>query len=174
MDIKWERNKKKNALLIGIVLAIAIIGILFWLNTDKNEVKAFKNEKAMYNADLEVKEALKRLKEDDKKAELITDINTADKKFALTFDGLSDAGTMKEILALLDKYDMKATFFVSGIQSAEDGETVLAITKAGQEIGSYSLSAKKHMEALSEEEIVKDLCRTNVILREITGKSRIS
>lgn len=171
MDIKWEWNKKKNTLLIGIVLAIAVTGILFWLNTDKDEVKVFKDEKAKYHADLEVKEALERLKGDGKKADLIVDINTTNKKLALTFDGLADARTMKEILALLDKYDMKATFFVSGIQSAEDEETVRAITKAGQEIGSYSLSAKKHMEELPEEEIVRDLCRANVILREITGKN---
>lgn len=170
MDIKLEPNKKRNITLIGIVLIIALLVIIFNINTDKNTVKIFNYEKVKYNAEEEIKAALIKLTENDKKANLITDIDTVDKKIALTFEGLADADTMKEILTLLDEYNMKATFFVPGMQSAEDEDAVLMIKKAGQEIGSYSLSAKKHMETLSQDEIVKDLSLTNVILREIIGK----
>ncbi|GMQ61977.1 polysaccharide deacetylase family protein [Vallitalea maricola] len=161
---------KKKIFLIGIVSIAAMISILIWLHMDKNKEEAFHDVKTKYNGEQEINEALKKLEKRGEKAYLIRDIDTVDRKVALTFEGLADPDIMKKILALLHKYNIKATFFVSGIESAEDQDSVLAIAKAEQEIGSYSLSARKHMEKLQEAEIVKDLCLTNVILRKIIGK----
>ncbi|QCX34688.1 polysaccharide deacetylase family protein [Caloramator sp. E03] len=168
MNIMWKQNKNK-VILIGIVIIAAIIGIIYWINLDKHQKKAFNKLETKYYSDTEIKEALMKLN-DNKKAELIRDVNIKDKKLALTFDGLADTKTMNKILEMLDKYKMKATFFVSGIESAEDEETIISIIKSGQEIGSYGLSAQKHMEKMSEEDIVRNFAKANAIFKNIIGR----
>ena len=46
---------------------------------------------------------------------------------ALTFDGLPDPTTTDKLLDLIERYDMKVTFFVEGSNAAGDKESVLKL-----------------------------------------------
>ena len=71
---------------------------------------------------------------------------------------------------LLDKYNIKATFFVPGIKAAEDSSIVKKIKEGGHDIGNGTLSGNNNMENLSKEDLILEFSTTNKILRSITDK----
>jgi peptidoglycan/xylan/chitin deacetylase (PgdA/CDA1 family) len=171
MDKDLKREKRMVVMLLGIIILLIISAASFFFVKDDETIGVDTiNKENAYDATKKIEKALKKIKSDSRQAAVITDIQTTEKKVALTFDGLADAETMGKILELLDIYNMRGTFFVSGIGAAEDPKTVQSIVKAKQEVGSYSLEGKKHMEKLTLEELVEDYCRTNVILDTLTGK----
>ncbi|MGC7873054.1 polysaccharide deacetylase family protein [Desulfosporosinus sp. SYSU MS00001] len=129
------------------------------------------NLNSQYNADSEIEKSLRNLSKNGYKAEEISGVNTGENVTAITFEGMVDQKTTKKLLALLKSYDVKSTFFLPGIKAAEDPDTVKAISDAGQVIGNYTLNADTHMERFSQQEMVKNFCRTNVILGDISGKA---
>ncbi|AIF51319.1 polysaccharide deacetylase [Pelosinus sp. UFO1] len=123
-----------------------------------------------YNADAETAQALTQLKTSQEKATVITHSNSGQRHIALTFDGLTDRTSVQQILDLLKKYNAKATFFVDGMQTAEDPQTVVNIKKEGQRIENYTLSGMVKMENLPVERIVKDFCRAQKIIKVTTDQ----
>ena len=71
---------------------------------------------------------------------------------------------------LLDKYNIKATFFIPGIKAAEDSSIVKMIKEGGHDIGNGTLSGNNNMENLSKEDLILDFSTTNKILKSITDK----
>lgn len=59
---------------------------------------------------------------------------------ALTFDDGPTAGFTGEVLAILDKLDVTATFFVTGREVTENPQEVRAIVAAGHELGNHTYS----------------------------------
>jgi len=57
---------------------------------------------------------------------------------ALTFDDGPDPQATPAVLALLGKYDLRATFFVTGRKAERHPQLVRAILKAGHTIGSHA------------------------------------
>jgi len=171
MDNKSRLEKRMIIMLVTVIGSLIMItGIIFFINKDNSLQVGSIKEQTKYNSEKKIEKALKSIKSNSHKASVITDINTPEKEVAITFDGLTDMATMQKLLDLLETHEMKGTFFVPGIGAAEDPDTVQAIVKAKQEIGSYSLSGKKHMEKLTVEELIEDYCRTNVILNGLIGK----
>lgn len=86
---------------------------------------------------------------------------TPKKMIALTFDDGPNSANTAKILDLLEEYDAKATFFVCGSNVTVNTRGVLrrAIT-LGCEIGNHTLS-HKDMKTLSEEELLKEIGKTN-------------
>lgn len=121
-----------------------------------------------YNADVEIAHALEQMKNSQEKATVITHSNSGQHVIALTFDGLTDRTIVQQILDLLKKYDAKATFFVDGMQTAEDPQTVINIKNAGQRIENYTFSSMVKMENLPMERLVKDFCRAQKIIKVTT------
>ena len=83
---------------------------------------------------------------------------------ALTFDGLSDRVVVQKVLDLLEKYKIRATFFVDGMQTAEDPQAVVNIRQAGHKIENYTLLGQPKMETLPVDRLVKDFCRSQKIV----------
>ncbi|MPQ30458.1 polysaccharide deacetylase family protein [Clostridium estertheticum] len=167
--------KKKHIILASIIfLVIIFIGTFIYKNYNVNissgEVKISK--KSIYDASKEIKEALNTLNS-DKTVDTITNINTSSDIVSLSFEGLSDKATIGKIIHSLDKYGIKATFFIPGIKAAEDSSIVEIIQKGGHDIGSGTLSSTKNMEKLSTKELITDFCSTNKILKSITGENPI-
>ncbi len=160
--------KKKWISITAAIIVVMSIGIFTYKNYIKNnDTKDITiNEKNKYDASKEIKDALKLLSS-NKKAEIITNVKPSSNVIALSFEGITDADTMKKIVDLLDEYGMKATFFIPGVKAGEDPTTVQNIKKAGHEIGSETLSDTKYMEKLSQKELVTDFCRANKILETI-------
>jgi len=164
--------KKKHIVVVIMVLLVSfLIGTFIYrdYSVDSSSGKVGIKKKSRYDASEEIKEALKTI-DSSKRAELITNVNASSNIVALSFEGLADKATMEQITGLLDKYGVKATFFLPGIKAAEDDSVVKNIEKGGHDIGSGTLSSTKRMENLTQKELVTDFCSTNKILEYTTGK----
>lgn len=160
--------------IIVFLTFIVSASIILYLSSSKSAIQSGINSgnlKSKYNADSEIEKSLKSLAENGNKAEEISGVNTGENVTAITFEGMVDQKTTNKLLTLLKLYHVKSTFFLPGIKAAEDPDTVKAISDAGHIIGNYTLNADKHMEQSSQQEMVKNFCLTNVILRNISGKA---
>lgn len=61
-------------------------------------------------------------------------------KIALTFDDGPHPRLTPKILAILEKYDIKATFFVIGANAKEYPDTLKKVSEAGHEIANHTYS----------------------------------
>jgi polysaccharide deacetylase family sporulation protein PdaB len=96
-------------------------------------------------------------------------VDTKDKKIALTFDVSWGEDNTEKILDILDKYNVKATFFVVGGWIDQYPDKLKEIYKRGHEIGNHS---NKHpdMTKLSKEKIIQDIDIDDAKIRKITGE----
>ena len=92
--------------------------------------------------------------------------DAADKKIvALTFDDGPSTTSTDEILALLDKYGIKATFFVVGEQVSYKGERTRAAFDAGHLVENHSYTHPE-FSSLSADDMADQIDRTTA---QITG-----
>lgn len=160
----------KDKKIIIYIAALVLIGLIsitisFFLH-DKN-VDSF-NES---DNTKEIEIALDNLLKDDTKSKIIEKISTKEKIISLTFQGLSDSDTNKQVLDLIHEYDNKFDFFVSGILAAENSNFVEELDRKGHRIASNTLEQSKKMERYSQEELVEDFVRTNIVFKTIIKKA---
>jgi peptidoglycan/xylan/chitin deacetylase (PgdA/CDA1 family) len=92
---------------------------------------------------------------------------TGEKTLALTFDdGPSDLTT--DVIRVLSSYDVRATFFVLGENAASRPEVVRSLVEAGHGLAIHGWSHTSFTE-LDPEVLVKDISRTEALLRELSG-----
>lgn len=103
------------------------------------------------------------LNEDEKAFE-----ETAAHKVYLTFDDGPSSYT-REILDILDRYEVKATFFVVGKEDAESMETLAMIADRGHSLGMHSYSHKYEELYESEESFAEDFGRIQDYIYEAAG-----
>ena len=96
-------------------------------------------------------------------------VDTDEKKISLTFDISYSERNVEEILDILDKYDVKATFFVVGNWIDKNKVVVEEIYKRGHEIENHS-NTHPNFNEISEEDIKEELELTSKKIQEITGK----
>ena len=89
------------------------------------------------------------------------------KKIALTFDDGPHPRNTPEILKILDKYGVKATFFIIGVNAKNYPETLSKVVESGHELGNHTYS-HKILKSKSKEEISKEIIDTE---REISKKN---
>lgn len=99
----------------------------------------------------------------------IYSVNTTEKKMCITFDVNWGEDKTKEILDILDKYNVKATFYIIGLWCDDYPEQVKEIYNRGHEIGNHS---NKHPDytKISKEAIMKDAEIANAKIYELTGE----
>lgn len=100
----------------------------------------------------------------------IYNVDTKDKKISLTFDvSWGDDNTM-QLLDILDKYKVKATFFIVGGWIEGNESTLKEIVKRGHELGNHS---NKHpdMSTITKEKIVQDILTCDAKLMSAAGVS---
>lgn len=86
-------------------------------------------------------------------------VETPEKKVAVTFNCAWEADDIPEILAILEKYEAKATFFILGQWAKENPDSVKMIAKSGHEIGTHS-NTHPDMAKISMEEAREELLRS--------------
>ena len=92
---------------------------------------------------------------------------TGEKTLALTFDdGPSEFTT--DVLRVLSSYDVRATFFVLGENAASKPEVVRSLAEAGHGLAIHGWNHTAFTE-LDPEVLAKDICRTEALLRELSG-----
>lgn len=98
----------------------------------------------------------------------ISFVYTAKRELALTFNGMGDAQTMKELLDELDSYHIKATFFLPGMRVAEEPDIAKDILVRGHEIENNTLNGLD-MSKLSYDQIYKEIQLSNGVIAKETG-----
>ena len=96
-------------------------------------------------------------------------VQTQEKKAALTFEASFGTGQIEPILNILDKYGVKATFFVTGNWVDQYPEYVKEIAARGHELGNRSQN-HTDMGKLSKAEIQAELQQVHSSVQQLTGK----
>lgn len=163
-----------------LVLVLVLIGCVclatmfffqdFFTVQTGGEYRNITDIESAYNADAEVAQALEQLRNRPEKAVVVAGRTTGQRHIALTFDGLSDRMTIQRILDLLEKYEVRATFFADGLQAAEDPQTVVNIKQTGAKLETYTFSGMARLEKLPVERLIKDFCRSQKIIKVTTDQ----
>lgn len=97
-------------------------------------------------------------------------VKTEEKKVSITFDvSWGDNDYTKEILNILDKYNVKATFFVVGGWTDSHQEEVKLIKEKGHEIGNHS-DMHPDFTRISNAKMIKEINTADAKLLKITGQ----
>ena len=105
--------------------------------------------------------------------EPIRHIKTTEKVVALTFDDGPDKPYTEQILSVLDKHKVKATFFVLGGNAKADPDLIKKIMADGHDLGNHTMSHTK-MQNKSVEPMKKDLAGVDTILRGLGYEKEIT
>ena len=136
----------KSVIITAIVIIIVVSGIFFTAHTLSDTVSADVRMIPIYN------------------------VKTDENKVAMTFNCAVGNSDIDEILSILKKYNVKATFFLLGSWANDYPEEVQKIYDAGHEIGNHSYS-HNDMPSMSYEKILLDIQKCNETIRNITGCS---
>jgi len=93
----------------------------------------------------------------------------AKKRVALTFDDGPDAKVTPQILAILKKYNIKATFFMVGKNAANNPKTVEQVYKEGHEIGNHTWNHPK-LTNLAKASVKDEVDRTSNAIYKAIGQ----
>ena len=93
--------------------------------------------------------------------------NTGQNLVALTFDDGPAHPTTTQIMDLLDKYSVKATFFVSGANALSYPEIISEIITRGHTIGNHSLNHNPFVMLGSHNYLYQEIFRAQEVLRKM-------
>ena len=96
-------------------------------------------------------------------------VSREDKRIALTIDAAWEDDKTPFILETLDKYGIKATFFLCGFWVNDYPDMVKAIADAGHEIGNHSMT-HPHMNKLSSAQIKDELAAFESLMNGVIGR----
>lgn len=99
-------------------------------------------------------------------------VATDQPKVALSFDAAWGNSDSLQLLEILAKYNVKATFFMTGEWVEKYPETVKAITNAGHDLGNHSENHKQ-MSQISASDCQSEIQLVHDKVKELTGKDMI-
>lgn len=195
LEQQRQRRKRINRIKTGIILTITIwmIGSLLAiiLLTAQvvhlgNQVRRLENTiqtSSVNNAEASNSEIAETQQEEDRTEaqkeyqNVIRGLDAEDNlakegdihKVYLTFDGSPDENTDK-ILDVLEKYGVKATFFVTGDDSKEMRPVYKRIVEDGHTLGMHSYSNQYSKIYASVEDFEKDFDKLSSYLKDVTGE----
>ncbi len=98
-------------------------------------------------------------------AQVYRSINTSTKRIALTFDDGPHPYLTERILDILDRYGIKATFFMIGVNIREYPEAASAVIARGHEVGNHTYS-HLHMNKTDGDHLGRELLMCEEALKE--------
>ena len=99
----------------------------------------------------------------------IYSVNTEEKKVAISFDAAWGNEQTTELLDILDRYDVKATFFLVGQWVDNYPDSVKEIAEKGHDVENHS-NTHAHMPELSLEGMKEEIESCNEKIETLTGK----
>ena len=99
----------------------------------------------------------------------IYSVDTTEKRVAISFDAAWGADKTEDILAILDEFNVNATFFLVGFWVDEYEYIVKEIDVSGCEIGTHS-NTHPDMVNLSKDSIKEELTTSIEKIENVTGK----
>ena len=178
---KRSRQNRYGRILCGLVF-FALCGTIFCMGLNAKEARQeARKAEAVKEAEAEKKKAEKEEKKKEKEAEeqrkkelsvqpgvAVGTTEASDEKTVyLTFDDGPSENTQK-VLDILDQYDAKATFFITG-QKPEYRPMIKKAYDAGHTIGLHSFCHDYEIVYSSEEAYLKDLEEVGEIAKEQIG-----
>lgn len=100
----------------------------------------------------------------------IYNVKRDNRAVSLSFDAAWGNEDTQELIDILDRYDVKATFFLVGQWAEKYPESVKALHDAGMEIGNHS-NDHPHMASLSADEIQTEVAACNQKIETVTGET---
>lgn len=100
----------------------------------------------------------------------IYSVGREDKKISITFDCAWGTEHTDAILAALEKYGVRATFFMVQFWAEKYPDYLKKIDEAGHEVGTHS-ATHSYMSRLSEGEIRAELESSSAAITAVTGKA---
>ena len=97
-------------------------------------------------------------------------VQTEENKLSISFDAAWGADKTREIMAICNEYNVKATFFLVGFWIEEYPEMVKEIYNNGFEIGIHS-STHPDMTKLTKKQIKEELSNNIKLVEDLTGYS---
>ena len=97
-------------------------------------------------------------------------IKSADKQVAITIDMSFGDDYTEEILSVLDKHNIKASFFIVGMLAEKKPIWVKRIASYGMDIENHSYSHENYT-LLTDEEIIADADKTNGLILSLNMKT---
>lgn len=102
----------------------------------------------------------------------IYSVSREDKKIAITIDAAWNDDKTPFILSTLERYGVKATFFLCGFWVKAYPEQVRAIAAAGHTIGNHTMT-HPHMTKITAEQMIRELSELDDLIEKITGKRSV-
>ena len=98
----------------------------------------------------------------------VYNVDTEEKVLSISFDAAGGRANTEEILNILDRYDVKTTFFLVGFWAEKHPDLVRELVRRGHEIGNHS-ATHPHMASLTRAQIGEELERCSDLVESITG-----
>ena len=95
-------------------------------------------------------------------------VETEEKKIALTFDAAWGNEDTKQIMDILNKHDVKVTFFMTGGWVEQFPDDVKMIYENGHDLGNHSQN-HKNMSQITDSEKESELMSVHEKVKELTG-----
>lgn len=99
----------------------------------------------------------------------IYNVSTNEAKVSLTINCAWNADDIDKILEVLEKNEIKVTFFMVGQWIEQNEDAVKKIYEAGHELANHSYS-HPHVNNLNYDENVKEINKCSELIKNITGK----
>ena len=99
----------------------------------------------------------------------VYNVDTEEKVLSISFDAAWGRANTEGILDILDRYDVKTTFFLVGFWAEKHPDLVRELVARGHEIGNHS-ATHPHMAQLSESQIREELKKCSDLVKAVTGK----
>ena len=99
-------------------------------------------------------------------------VERADNKIAVTFDVAWENSNTDELLDILNDYDAKATFFITGDWCDRYPDDVKKFADAGHEIENHS-DQHPHVEGINVNDLINDTRECSRKIKMITGKEPV-
>lgn len=96
--------------------------------------------------------------------------DTNQKKIAITFDDGPDSKITPQVLDILEKYNIKATFFCIGKHIEANKNLLKEIDKKGHNIGNHTWSHDRWFDLFATKKMHADIEKTNGLIFETIGK----
>lgn len=97
-------------------------------------------------------------------------VPTKEKLVALTFDDGPHPTFTPEILQILDKYQVKATFFIIGERMEKYPDIAKEVFTRGHVIGNHTYTHPYNIEEETQEQVIWELKKCEQVIERITGK----
>lgn len=98
----------------------------------------------------------------------IYSVDTEEKKIAISFDAAWGAEDFPKIIEVLDKHNIKTTFFMTGEWVEKYPECVKTLVEKGHDLGNHS-ATHPDMTKISKEAQKEQILKVHDVVKELTG-----